>query len=543
MFRGFSSITANRQLVLANTFICLLVAAAALSALYCVQWIHRTQASLTSVADSKAAMQLLMRSVNAAILAEGTPAAKAASRQALEEADSRFTTLLPVLTEQVGGEAAYTKLSAQWSDLTGQIVALLGNDVVLRRDDPETLESYAQLSGVSTEFLRNIEKLAHEFETKGKATSDKALYAVAAIFALTLVCIIGATYAVYALLSRPLEQVLKVANAVAAGDLSCELESSGRYEAGQLMQALNVMIRNLKNIVEEVRHGTYAISESAEQIAYGNLELSSRTEQQVSSLQQTSASMNEMTRIAKQNAESAQLANQMAATAFASAQKGGKVVSDVVATMASINQASKKIVDIIAVIDGIAFQTNILALNAAVEAARAGEQGRGFAVVASEVRNLAQRSVTAAKEIKQLIANSVERVEAGTKLVDQAGARMGDIETSIQSVSDIMDEITEASRVQTRGIEQMFQAVSQIDQGTQQNASLAEESTGASESMRTQASKLARVVSIFNLEAEPVQAEPEAAPERGSARGSLSAPSAATIGFTPSLNLEDALRT
>jgi methyl-accepting chemotaxis protein len=409
--------------------------------------------------------------------------------------------LLPVLTEQVGGEAAYTKLSAQWSDLTGQIVALLGNDVILRRDDPETLESYAQLSGVSTEFLRNIEKLAHEFETKGKATSDKALYAVAAIFALTLVCIIGATYAVYALLSRPLEQVLKVANAVAAGDLSCELESSGRYEAGQLMQALNVMIRNLKNIVEEVRHGTYAISESAEQIAYGNLELSSRTEQQVSSLQQTSASMNEMTRIAKQNAESAQLANQMAATAFASAQKGGKVVSDVVATMGSINQASKKIVDIIAVIDGIAFQTNILALNAAVEAARAGEQGRGFAVVASEVRNLAQRSVPAAKEIKQLIANSVERVEAGTKLVDQAGARMGDIETSIQSVSDIMDEITEASRVQTRGIEQMFQAVSQIDQGTQQNASLAEESTGASESMRMQASKLARVVSIFKLDA------------------------------------------
>jgi methyl-accepting chemotaxis protein len=302
------------------------------------------------------------------------------------------------------------------------------------------------------------------------------------------------------------------------------------------------MNSNLKNIVEEVRRGTFAISESAEQIAYGNLELSSRTEQQVSSLQQTSASMNEMTRIAKQNAESAQLANRMAATAFASAQKGGKVVSDVVETMASINQASKKIVDIISVIDGIAFQTNILALNAAVEAARAGEQGRGFAVVAAEVRSLAQRSVTAAKEIKQLIANSVERVEAGSKLVDQAGARMGDIETSIQSVSDIMDEITEASRVQTRGIEQMFQAITQIDHGTQQNASLAEESTGASESMRMQANKLARVVSIFKLDAARSEPVPEAASQPEPRSAALNRSSSPSIAFNQPLNLEDAVR-
>jgi methyl-accepting chemotaxis protein len=374
------------------------------------------------------------------------------------------------------------------------------------------MDSYSELSAVSTKFLRNIEGLAQEFEKNGKATSNKAFYAVGAIFVLTVVCIVLVTYAVYALLARPLEQVLKVANAVAAGDLTYEIDSRGRYEAGQLMQALKGMNSNLKNIVEEVRGGTDAISASAEQIASGNMELSSRTEDQVSSLKQTSASMDEMTRIAKQNADSAQLANRMAATAFASAQKGGKAVSDVVETMASINQASRKIVDIIGVIDGIAFQTNILALNAAVEAARAGEQGRGFAVVAAEVRNLAQRSVTAAKEIKQLIANSVERVEAGTKLVDQAGARMGDIETSIQSVSDIMDEITEASRVQTKGIEQMFQAIMQIDHGTQQNASLAEESTGASESMRMQANNLARVVSIFKLDAVLVQAPPESPP-------------------------------
>jgi methyl-accepting chemotaxis protein len=539
MLHGFSSITAKRQLVLANTAICLLVVGAALSAMLCVQWLNRAQASLTLVAESKGAMQLLMRSVNEAILTEGALTSRASAKQALEGADARFTTLLPVLTKHAGGDVASTRISAQWRDLTGQIVSMLGRDH-LRRDDPDTMDAYSELSAVSTKFLNNVEALAAEFEKNSQVSSTRAFYAVAAIFALTVTCIVLVTYAVYALLARPLEQVLKVANAVAAGDLTYEIGSRSKYEAGQLMQALNGMNRNLKNIVEEVRAGTDAISASAEQIASGNLELSSRTEQQVSSLQQTSASMDEMTRIAKQNAESAQLANRMAATAFASAQKGGIVVSDVVATMASINQASRKIVDIIATIDGIAFQTNILALNAAVEAARAGEQGRGFAVVASEVRNLAQRSVAAAKEIKQLIANSVERVEAGSKLVDQAGARMGDIETSIQSVSDIMDEITEASRVQTKGIEQMYQAIRQIDHGTQQNASLAEESTGASESMRMQANKLARVVSIFKLSAAPFATASPVAP-RGAARNRASAP-APSIAFTQPLDLEDALR-
>jgi methyl-accepting chemotaxis protein len=541
MVRGFSSITAKQQLVVATAFICLLVIGAALSAMLCVQWLNRTQASLTLVAESKGAMQLLMRNVDDAILTDGAMTARAATKQALENADARFTTLLPALTDYPGGDVSFTRVSAQWSDLTGKILALVGNADTLRRGDPETLESYSQLTAVSTKFLSNIEMLAKDFEKNSKASAEKAFYAVAAIFALTVVCILLVTYAVYTLLARPLEQVLKVANAVAAGDLTCEIDSRSKLEAGQLMHALNGMNRNLKNIVEEVRAGTYAISVSAEQIASGNLELSSRTEQQVSSLQQSTASMNEMTRIAKQNAESAQLANRMAATAFASAQKGGKVVSDVVETMASINQASKKIVDIIGVIDGIAFQTNILALNAAVEAARAGEQGRGFAVVASEVRNLAQRSVTAAKEIKQLIANSVERVEAGSKLVDQAGARMGDIETSIQSVSDIMDEITEASRVQTKGIEQMLQAITQIDQGTQQNASLAEESTGASESMRMQASKLARVVSIFKLNAAASQAESPGAPQSASRPTAKASPP--SIAFTQPYSLDDALRT
>jgi methyl-accepting chemotaxis protein len=480
-----------------------------------------------------------MRGVSESLVTGGSGASRAATQQALQDVDTRLATLLPVLTEQAGDDAAATRLTAEWGEMKGQIESVL-RGAALQRDDPATMAAFTRLGAVSAEFLRHIETLAADFEKKGRASSDKAFYAMAAILVLTVVCIVLVAYGVYALLARPLEQVLKVANAVAAGDLTYEIDSRSQHEAGQLMHALNGMNRNLKNIVEEVRAGTYAISASAEQIASGNLELSSRTEQQVSSLQQTSASMDEMTRIAKQNAESAQLANRMAATAFAAAQKGGKVVADVVETMASINQASRKIVDIIGVIDGIAFQTNILALNAAVEAARAGEQGRGFAVVAAEVRSLAQRSVTAAKEIKQLIANSVERVEAGSKLVDQAGARMGDIETSIQSVSDIMDEITEASRVQTQGIEQMFQAITQIDHGTQQNASLAEESTGASESMRMQAGKLSRVVSIFKLNVEPAQAGASAA--QHAARSGMNPTPSQSVGFTPPLELQDALR-
>jgi methyl-accepting chemotaxis protein len=533
MLRGFSSISAKSQLFLASAALCILVVGTALTTMLCVHWINSTQASLTSIAETRGAVQGLMRGISDSILTQGSLSSRTSAKQALEDADTRLSAILPVLTAQAGDEAVGMRLSGEWVELRRQIESVLAKADV-RRDDQDTMVALAKLTALSADFLHRMDGLAAEFEKKSKASAGRAFFAMVALFVLTLLFILAFAYAVYVLQARPLEQVLKVANAVAAGDLTYEMDGSGRYQASQLMHALNGMNRNLKNIVDEVRRGTYAISASAEQIAYGNLELSSRTEEQVSSLQQTSASMNEMTRIAKQNAESAQLANRMAATAFASAQKGGKVVSEVVETMASINQASRKIVDIIGVIDGIAFQTNILALNAAVEAARAGEQGRGFAVVASEVRNLAQRSVTAAKEIKQLIANSVERVEAGSKLVDQAGARMGDIETSIQSVSDIMDEITEASRVQTKGIEQMFQAITQIDHGTQQNASLAEESTGASESMRMQAGKLARVVSIFKLDATVDEAAPRDAFEESSTP---------SIGFTQPMGLDDAIRT
>jgi methyl-accepting chemotaxis protein len=305
-------------------------------------------------------------------------------------------------------------------------------------------------------------------------------------------------------ITRPINQAVKVAETVAAGDLTSRIDASARDETGRLLQALQNMNDSLVNIVGRVRTGTETMATASSQIAAGNHDLSSRTEQQASSLEETASSMEELTSTVKQNADNARQANQLAVSAAEVAGKGGAVVSQVVDTMASINESSKKIVDIIGVIDGIAFQTNILALNAAVEAARAGEQGRGFAVVASEVRNLAQRSAAAAKEIKTLIGDSVNKVDTGSRLVDQAGTTMNEIVESVKRVTDIMSEITAASQEQSTGIEQVNQAISEMDNVTQQNAALVEEAAAAAGSLQDQASKLAQVVSVFRLGSDAV---------------------------------------
>jgi methyl-accepting chemotaxis protein len=299
-----------------------------------------------------------------------------------------------------------------------------------------------------------------------------------------------------------------IASRIAAGDLSVEV-ALRQGDRSSLLHAMKTMRDSLAQIVGEVRNGTDAIASASRQIASGNLDLSSRTEEQASSLEETASSMEELTSTVQQNADNARQANGLATSASAVAERGGAVVSQVVDTMASINESSRKIVDIIAVIDGIAFQTNILALNAAVEAARAGEQGRGFAVVASEVRTLAQRSAAAAKEIKLLIDDSVSKVDAGAKLVDNAGATMDEIVDSVRRVTDIMGEISSASMEQTSGIEQINMAISQMDQVTQQNASLVEEAAAAAESLQDQAGKLSQLVSVFKLDA---QARPAPAP-------------------------------
>ena len=300
-------------------------------------------------------------------------------------------------------------------------------------------------------------------------------------------------------ITQPLRQAVDVARTVATGDLSARIEVHSADETGQLLQALRDMNEALVNIVGEVRSGTETIASASHQIASGNADLSSRTEEQASSLEETASSMEELTSTVKQNADNARQANQFAVSASEVAEKGGAVMTEVVETMGAINESARKIVDIIAVIDGIAFQTNILALNAAVEAARAGEQGRGFAVVASEVRNLAQRSAAAAKEIKALIDNSVEKADAGSRLVDQAGTTMRDVVESIRRVADIMGEISAASQEQTDGIGQVQLAISQMDQTTQQNAALVEEAAAASEQLREQAGKLSQTVAVFRL--------------------------------------------
>ena len=297
-----------------------------------------------------------------------------------------------------------------------------------------------------------------------------------------------------------LNEVVRVLGALAKGDLTEKITNEYKGTFGQLKDDSNQTVAQLTSIVGQIKEATESISTASKEIAQGNTDLSQRTEEQASSLEETASSMEELTSTVKQNAENAKQANQLAASASEVAVKGGAVVGQVVDTMSSINESSKKIVDIISVIDGIAFQTNILALNAAVEAARAGEQGRGFAVVATEVRNLAQRSAAAAKEIKALIGDSVEKVGSGTKLVDQAGKTMEEIVMSVKRVTDIMAEITAASQEQSAGIEQVNTAITQMDEVTQQNAALVEQAAAAAESMQEQAENLSRAVATFRLE-------------------------------------------
>ncbi len=289
-----------------------------------------------------------------------------------------------------------------------------------------------------------------------------------------------------------------IAGSIANGDLSISIDTDGN-DKDSLLSEMKEMRNSLVDIVGQVRSGTETIGTASREIAAGNIDLSSRTEMQASSLEKTASAMEELTSTVKQNADNAREANQLASAASDVAIKGGKVVSEVVHTMSSIDASAKKIVDIIGVIDGIAFQTNILALNAAVEAARAGEQGRGFAVVASEVRNLAQRSAGAAKEIKMLIDDSVEKVGAGTKLVGQAGVTMDEVVASVRRVTDIMSEIANASQEQSAGIEQVNHSIIEMDSMTQQNAALVEEAAAAAQSLQDQAAELSRVVSIFKL--------------------------------------------
>ena len=453
---------------------------------------------------------IVARAVRNMVMLE-EPADLQAEKKRIDEAFAKNAELFKTLTITVRSDKGKDALKAvedTRAPYNAAMATVIGLSLANKDAEaiPYLLKEVRPLQSAYFKALDASAKLQRELATQlGK---DASANSNTAIFLLTLIALSAAViggltaWAISRNLSRQLggepRDVVQLANAIAEGDLGQQFQPR-HGDTTSVVAAMRRMNDSLAKIVGEVRSGTNTIATASGQIAAGNADLSTRTEQQASSLEETASSMEELNSTVKLNADNARQANRLSITASDIALKGGTVVSQVVDTMSSINASSKKIVEIIGVIDGIAFQTNILALNAAVEAARAGEQGRGFAVVASEVRNLAQRSAAAAREIKMLIGDSVEKVETGAKLVDQAGATMDEIVASVKHVTDIMGEISSAGNEQTAGIEQINQAITQMDQVTQQNAALVEEAAAAAQSLRDQARNLAHLVSAFKL--------------------------------------------
>ncbi|MFI4940690.1 MAG: methyl-accepting chemotaxis protein [Burkholderiales bacterium] len=432
-------------------------------------------AEIARLADSRAAYQQKLAKLNDQIKSED-------GKANLAKIESARADAMPL-----GDKAVELARAGKQAEAAGVMI----NEVLPKQN--------AWLSALD-EMVNRQEQVAHDTVAASEDAFKQArlLTILGVTVSVAFGCIIA--WLVGRSIGLPLVQAVAIARRVADGDLSGRIEVESADETGELLQALKDMNEHLARTVGQVRSGADTIATASAQIAAGNLDLSSRTESQASSLEETASSMEELTSTVKQNSDNARQAGQLAQSASDVAVKGGAEVAQVVDTMGLINASSKKIVDIIGVIDSIAFQTNILALNAAVEAARAGEQGRGFAVVATEVRNLAQRSAGAAKEIKSLIGDSVERIDIGAKLVNQAGATMQEIVDSVRRVTDIMSEITAAGREQTAGIEQVNQAIAQMDETTQQNASLVDEAAAAAASLHDQADSLVQVVSLFKID-------------------------------------------
>lgn len=437
-----------------------------------------------------------------------------------KSSNAAIATLNAMIAEAKGREhlAAITALRDKFLPIQASFVKLINQD----EKDEAMLKLMFSVRPLQTQYFARLDNfIAYQNDQMEQSGAQSTLAAnrtgllILALAAVASILSVLVGFLVSRSITRPLNEAVAVARNVAEGDLSSTIAVTATDETGMLMQALKDMNQSLSKIVGDVRSGTETIASASSQITSGNQNLSLRTEQQASSLQQTAASMLLLTGTVRKNSDSAQQANQLALCASEVAVKGGAVVAQVIDTMGSIDDSSRKIVDIIGVIDSIAFQTNILALNAAVEAARAGEQGRGFAVVASEVRNLAQRSAAAAREIKALIGDSVDKVETGSKLVRQAGLTMDEVVASVARVTDIMAHITAASMEQNAGIEQANCAISQMDEVTQQNAALVEEAAASAESMQSQAANLARVVSVFKLDAAAVALAARSLPQAG----------------------------
>jgi methyl-accepting chemotaxis protein len=523
----FSDIRIGTRLALGFGAVLILMVGLTLSGIYGARQINAALdrilsdnvAKIVLAQDMSDSIHIVTRSMLTMVILEEEGAIKAEYKN-IQAARTKYNLAFETLEKSPATEAGR---AVQRTMKEAQQAAQPLNDKVIElaiaNRNAEAMELLMKQAAPATQRWQDVLQEYAERQKERNKKEEQAAEAIYATALFTMYSLAGGALVLGILIAwlitrsitRPLDDAKNVAQAVAKGDLTQRIAVSSKDETGQLMQALKDMNESLVKIVGEVRSGTETIASASSQIAAGYLDLSSRTEQQASSLEETASSMEELTSTVKQNADNARQANSLAVAASEVAVKGGSAVSQVVDTMASINESSRKIVDIIGVIDGIAFQTNILALNAAVEAARAGEQGRGFAVVAAEVRTLAQRSAGAAKEIKSLIDDSVGKVDTGARLVNQAGATMQEIVESVARVTGIMGEITSASNEQTAGIEQINQAIIQMDHVTQQNASLVEEAAAASESMQEQAGKLAQSVSVFKLDDRHVTAAASAA--------------------------------
>ena len=494
--------------------------------------------SIKVIGDIRASLNRARRAGMGHLL-ESNPEAKLALKKRSEEElgqklpklFAQYEPLIASVEERQGFEKMRSNFEV-WLAMERKLVELSSGGA----NDQEAARQLAV--GDSARSFSAITAEAEKLVSINVEGADKSTLASAASFQqaivvssslIVLAVVIGAVLAVLVTrsITQPLSSGVTVAEAVAQGDLTSKFDIHGRDEPAELLRALQHMNDRLVDIVGQVRLSSDSIATGSAEIATGNADLSQRTEQQASNLEETAASMEELNSTVKTNSDTAQQANRLATDATQAAEQGGAVVGRVVATMQDISASSKKISDIIGVIDGIAFQTNILALNAAVEAARAGEQGRGFAVVASEVRSLASRSAEAAKEIKTLIGASVEKVEVGTTLVDEAGQSMEGIVNQVKRVSQLINEISSASMEQSSGISQIGDAVNQLDQVTQQNAALVEESAAAADSLRNQSQRLAELVSVFKINGQPSrvgQASPAALPSRQFAKAPALAP-------------------
>ena len=406
---------------------------------------------------------------------------------------------------------------SKYQDSASHVIGLAATDAAAAQAAmPGFQAAFATLEKQMAAMTDSIAKNKDQMNEKAASAVSQTMTLALSSLALVTVILIFSALWLSRRLAKPMAHAVYIADQLADGNLAAVIEPSGNDESVHLLNAMARMQSNFSGIVKAVKSNAESVAIASAEIAQGNQDLSARTESQASALEETAASTEQLSATVKQNADSASQANQLAMSASTVAVRGGEVVAQVVDTMKGINDASKKISDIISVIDGIAFQTNILALNAAVEAARAGEQGRGFAVVASEVRSLAGRSAEAAKEIKALISNSVERVEHGTVLVDQAGATMNEVVSSIKRATDLMGEISAASREQSLGVSQVGEAVMQMDQATQQNAALVEEMAAAASSLKSQAQELVQTVAVFKLgPQDSLQRTPSVAAVRG----------------------------